>query len=319
MITRSDRFRACLLGGAVGHALGAPVKSASLSQIIEQYGPDGITTCCPGFDRTGTISVDTQMTLFIAEGLLGAKKRPDADPLVEIRQACGPWLTTQGEDTPATEEASLHRPAQRDASDGGLRAGGIGTADRTTNDSEAGGGGMRVAPIGLVADDPFRLAADTAALTHGRPSGVLAAGALAELISDLVAGLALADAVAQTRARTAAEPDSGRVVDSIDEAVALAGQGPGTMGAVETLGQGWSAEEALGMSIYCALVATDFTNGLVLAVNHGGDSHHTGAITGNILGTLLGERAIPVDWLTPLEGHQAIAHMADLLVSEFAD
>ena len=144
------------------------------------------------------------------------------------------------------------------------------------------------APIGLVAEDPFRPAADAAALTHGHPSGFLAAGALAELIGQLEAGSSLTDAVTHARARTATEPDSDEVVDAIDEAVALAARGPATIGTVEALGEGWVAEEALGMSIYCALVATDFADGVVLAVNHGGDSDSTGAITGNILGTLLG-------------------------------
>ncbi|MBK7394416.1 MAG: ADP-ribosylglycohydrolase family protein [Chloracidobacterium sp.] len=40
-----------------------------------------------------------------------------------------------------------------------------------------------------------------------------------------------------------------------------------------------------------------FNDALLLAVNHSGDSHSTGVITGNILGTLHGVDAIPVDWL----------------------
>ncbi|TSK07498.1 MAG: ADP-ribosylglycohydrolase family protein [Geobacter sp.] len=38
-----------------------------------------------------------------------------------------------------------------------------------------------------------------------------------------------------------------------------------------------------------ALIAKeDFTHGIKLSVNHGGDSDSTGAITGNIFGALLG-------------------------------
>ena len=159
------------------------------------------------------------------------------------------------------------------------------------------------------------MVADAAALTHGHPSGFLAAGALAELITALVAGHSLPDAVDQARARTATEPDSNEVVDAIDEAVTLAGQGPATIGSVEALGESWVAEEALGMSIYCALVAGGFENGVVLAVNHSGDSDSTGAITGNILGALLGEESIPTRWLDPLEGRDTIARTADLLVN----
>jgi len=71
--------------------------------------------------------------------------------------------------------------------------------------------------------------------------------------------------------------------------------------AVESLGAGWIAEEALAMSIYCALTAEDFRSGVVLAVNHGGDSDSTGSITGNILGALYGKDALPTPWLFNLE------------------
>jgi ADP-ribosylglycohydrolase len=38
-----SRVRGCLLGGAVGDALGAPVEFLSLGEIRERYGPDGVT------------------------------------------------------------------------------------------------------------------------------------------------------------------------------------------------------------------------------------------------------------------------------------
>ncbi len=329
MITRSDRFRGCLLGGAVGDALGAPVEFAGLTTILDEHGPDGITDYSPAFGRLGAITDDTQLTLFTAEGLLLARGRSDADPVTEINRAYLRWLVTQGESSAAATEPGPtgpgwlldevflhHRRAPGNTCLGALRAGGMGTVDRPINHSKGCGGVMRVAPIGLVDDDPFRLAADAAALTHGHPSGFLAAGALAVIIAELAAGLDLKDAVDLAGARTAAESASGEVVDAIDEAVTLAMGGSGKIGSVEALGRGWVAEEALAMSIYCALVATDFADGLVLAVNHGGDSDSTGAMTGNILGTLLGEWAIPAAWLDALEGRETIARTADQLAVE---
>ena len=56
------------------------------------------------------------------------------------------------------------------------------------------------------------------------------------------------------------------------------------------------AEEALSISVYCALTATDFRDGVLNAVSHSGDSDSTGAITGNILGTYLGVTAIDDDF-----------------------
>ena len=66
-----DQYRGCLIGGAAGDALGYAVEFHSHSDIICQYGPQGITEyeLCGG---VAEISDDTQMTLFTATGLLTA-------------------------------------------------------------------------------------------------------------------------------------------------------------------------------------------------------------------------------------------------------
>lgn len=65
-----DHYEGCLLGGAVGDALGAPVEFMSLDAILRKFGPSGITEYFPAFGKTGAITDDTQMTLFTAEGML---------------------------------------------------------------------------------------------------------------------------------------------------------------------------------------------------------------------------------------------------------
>jgi hypothetical protein len=55
----------------------------------------------------------------------------------------------------------------------------------------------------------------------------------------------------------------------------------------------------------------------VLAVNHSGDSDSTGAIAGNILGTLHGEASIPAAWLEELELRDVVAEVADDLADAF--
>ena len=80
--------------------------------------------------------------------------------------------------------------------------------------------------------------------------------------------------------------------------------------AIRELGQGWVAEEALGISVYCALVSRTFREGVRLSVNHDGDSDSTGSITGNLLGALYGVKSIPQKWLEPLEFREVIAEVA---------
>ena len=72
------------------------------------------------------------------------------------------------------------------------------------------------------------------------------------------------------------------------------------------------AEETLGIALYCALRhQDDFSAGVIAAVNHEGDSDSTGAVTGNILGALLGYQAIEEKWKKDLELSEVILEIAD--------
>jgi ADP-ribosyl-[dinitrogen reductase] hydrolase len=66
-----------------------------------------------------------------------------------------------------------------------------------------------------------------------------------------------------------------------------------------------------------ALVATDVRSGLLLAVNHSGDSDSTGAITGNILGAQLGVEALPADLVDGLAERDLVRTVADDFVARF--
>lgn len=48
-----------------------------------------------------------------------------------------------------------------------------------------------------------------------------------------------------------------------------------------------------------------------MAVNHSGDSDSTGAVTGNILGALVGYENIDEKWKNNLELHDVIAEMSE--------
>lgn len=87
---------------------------------------------------------------------------------------------------------------------------------------------------------------------------------------------------------------------------------------VASLGEGWVAEEALAIGVYCALVAEDVRTGLLLAVNHSGDSDSTGTVCGNLLGAVHGETALPAEWVAELEGRGTVLQLADDLVLELS-
>jgi len=58
-VASRDRFLGCLLGGAVGDALGAAVEFSSRAAILETFGPDGITDYAPIYGGLGRITDDT--------------------------------------------------------------------------------------------------------------------------------------------------------------------------------------------------------------------------------------------------------------------
>jgi ADP-ribosylglycohydrolase len=94
------RFQGCLLGGAAGDALGAPVEFLDLEEIVKAYGEGGIRDFAPAYGKLGSITDDTQMTLFTAEGMLSAQvasalrgQEPDFFRAATVSYAR--WLTTQ--------------------------------------------------------------------------------------------------------------------------------------------------------------------------------------------------------------------------------
>jgi ADP-ribosyl-[dinitrogen reductase] hydrolase len=344
------RARGCLLGGALGDALGAPIEFLPWPMIRALRGGAGLETLEPAFGRPGAITDDTQMMLFTAEGLIRGRVRTESHgedrPLAAVHRAYLRWLHTQG--VPWPEALAAHGlTAEHDRPDGWLighrflhsrRAPGstcLGALARpladgrvAANESKGCGGVMRVAPVGLLeragggepdgAEGIFRLAVACAALTHGHPTGQLPAGVLAATVHALAhERLPLERALDLATEILLGQPHHEETSAALAAARDLAGRGDPTTEKLQTLGGGWVAEEALAIAVYAALSQPrDLRRALILAVNHSGDSDSTGALAGNLLGAALGEGALPEDWLRELEGQEVIRELADDLVAE---
>lgn len=341
-LNRASRTRGCLLGGAAGDALGAPVEFSSMQGIVTAFGPAGIQDFAPAYGRLGAITDDTQMTLFTAEGLIRAQVRYEGrgicHPPSIIHHALIRWLYTQGE----------RSPALRDPPDGWLvgrrelfsqRAPGLTClsslrgakhfGENAENDSKGCGAIMRIAPIGLfvLAEEhheggpsrpprAYEIACESAKSTHGHPSSTSSSGFFALAIAKLLKGASLLDAINSARRPLEADEDAGEVRAAIAQALDLAdSDAPSSPETVERLGQGWVAEEALAISLFCGLRAENFEHGVRLAVNHGGDSDSTGSLTGQLLGTLWGDESIPKRWLDELELRDVIEAIAADMVA----
>ena len=270
------------------------------------------------------------MTLFTAEAMIRGLHRFEDRGLVSIpgaaRRAYLRWLHTQGRRVAEEKVLSgwlvqvpgLHvRRAPGNTCLSALEACARGTGDTADNDSKGCGGVMRMAPVGLAGIDVFKTGCKLAAVTHGHPTGQLAAGYFAEVVARRRDGLDLEDAAEKALQRLVREPRSEETRKAVDAALSLARRGTPSAERVESLGQGWIAEEALAIGLYCALVAEDFAHGVLLAVNHGGDSDSTGSIAGNLLGIIHGKDGIPAEWLEMLELRDVIERVGRDLWAHF--
>lgn len=345
--TYASRVRGCLLGGAVGDALGGPVEFWDLDRIHRECGREGVRAYVPddvgSTDAYGRITDDTQMTLFTVEGMIRASVRTDRGlgfTVGVLHHAYDRWLDTQllpGPDGERdgwliTERWLYSRRAPGNtcldalevARGGNRRIRPFGDAAR--NQSKGCGGVMRSAPFGLL--PPWRrfalqwqfdAAAEAAGYTHGHRTGQLASGALAALIGAIVRGQDLSDAVETMLEQLSEYEHHEETTRAVEEAVDAARE-PASAAAVEALGEGWTAEEALAIAVYAALAYPEpgeIRDALALAVTHSGDSDSTGAICGNILGALHGETALPPELAFEVEGRGTILTISDDFIYEF--
>jgi len=343
-----DPIRGCLFGGAVGDALGYAVEFIEDYAIFERYGAEGITEYA--LDKvTGKalISDDTQMTLFTANGLLvgdtrGCMRGIQGWPRGYVAMAYQDWLYTQ---TGSYENRAERGYNQRSwlcdvpnlyarrapgntclsALSEAARAGHVDDyIANPRNDSKGCGGVMRVTPLALnyqMAIDTLDMeAAQIAAITHGHSLGYMPAAVLCHIINRIIfpgeKKMTLREIVIEAK-KTAEKLFEGdkhlkELTDIVDRAIVLSENEFDDLENIRALGQGWVAEETLAIAIYCSLrYENDFSKGIIAAVNHSGDSDSTGAVTGNILGALIGYDAIEDKWKKNLECADIIIEMAD--------
>ncbi|MDO4623634.1 MAG: ADP-ribosylglycohydrolase family protein [Eubacteriales bacterium] len=347
-----DRIRGSLIGGAVGDALGYAVEFDKEARIFGKFGPDGITsyelfegkaiisddTQMTLFTANGLLFGDTESALHGMQGY----------PRSYVAKAYDDWYLTQ---TRSYKEGERQKQIAGGSISWLLdvpelykrRAPGITCMNaldskkqkatdfvkEPVNNSKGCGGIMRVAPVALMYR-PGRTyngtlerldmeAAQIAAITHGHSLGYMPAAVFSHVISRILmdgTGVSLKEIVLDARDTAAAvfagDPHLQTLIRIIDLAVELAENDADDLDNIHRLGEGWVAEEALGIALYCALkYSTDFSAAMIASVNHKGDSDSTGAITGNIVGAIVGYDAIEEKWKKDLELHDVILEMAD--------
>ena len=300
-----DRFRGCLLGLAVGDALGTTLEfqpPGTFEPIDDMVG-DG-----PFRLEPGQWTDDTSMALCLAESLLECDGFDAADQMQRyVRWWREGYMSSTGScfDIGNTVSAALARFVEN----GDPYAG-------STDPYSAGNGSlMRLAPVPMFhaadAAEAIATAAESSRTTHQAQEAIdacryfagLLVGALHGVDKEAlllpgycpVDGLWESDPLAAKIARVAAgsfkdrnPPDirgTGYVVQSLEAAL-------------------WAFHRS-----------DTFRDGALLAVNLGDDADTTGAIYGQIAGAHYGARAIPPAWRRKLAMATRIASLADRLRS----
>ncbi|MEV4204055.1 ADP-ribosylglycohydrolase family protein [Nocardia salmonicida] len=348
----------CLLGGAIGDALGAPVETSTLQQIRDEHGHLGVGDNADHL----RISEETQLTAFTVEALVRGSVRARAKgiggaTLGLLQQGMLVWLRGQVRDVP-DQPIALHSSladhaelteqrgvavsvytALREAAERRDPTNPLGTRDRPINNSKGSGAVMRASPCGFgyAADRGgsaltaiFELGCDAAALTHGHPSGWLPAGTLAALVYQASRGVDTMTALDRARAELASYPHHEETSAALEAAISLAARTsrPGRKPQpedVEILGRGWIAPEALAIAVFAVLAAESVggpahiivRNGLLLSVNHSGDSDATGSIAGSLLGARYGRPALPHRWSHTVDARPVLDRLATDYCTEF--
>lgn len=325
----ADSIRGCLMAGAAGDALGYEVEFMRRRAILSRFGEQGITTFALDGNGKALISDDTQMTLFTANGMLMGLTRGymhgiGGRPEKYVDGAYLDWYYTQTGRKKEILINDFHYTWLRDLPEMAHRRAPGNTCLQACesmfrgkpvlNNSKGCGGIMRVAPMALLdagyasrsengysIEELAEAGGEIAECTHKHPLGFLPASLLTVLLYKVVPmtpeqvceeidGI-VADTVniLDHIYKGKYEYDKRYLEELTNKAVLLAHSNLSDADAIRLLGEGWVAEEAWVIALFCAIRHIDSVEDAIIAsVNHDGDSDSTGSICGNIMGAIYG-------------------------------
>lgn len=320
---RLSSCRGCMLGLAVGDALGYTVDSKTWEHIRHTYGPNGLR----GYDLANgraAVSSYTQIAAYVANGLLIGTTRGRQKQFPKyMTQAMKEWALRQNLPGDPTQNScwvsAVPQMRNRHCRDirmlDALRAKTLGTPETPINKADSPGSLTAAAMVGLAYDPKYLQPPDVAlsgaqavALTHGDPKTFLSGAVLGLLIAALVQE---PETSLQEHFLCAAEALEPLFADRRPEAVQLAADLKAAVTDIDLDADHqqkmeqlhcYSAAECLAGAFYaCSVCEGDFDKAMIIAVNHSGRSAAVGSITGAILGAQLGAEAIPDFYLESLE------------------
>ena len=297
-----DRVRGCLVGLAVGDAVGttlefeAPGSFEPIDDLVGG-GPFGL--------EAGQWTDDTSMALCLAESLL---ERGGFDAQDQMERYVRWWRSGHLSSTGRCFDIGLTTSSALSAFQ---RTGN--PFSGSTDANQAGNGSlMRIAPIALrYQDDPEQAiwyAGESSRTTHGAPQAIDACrwwvGVLVGALGGATKEALLTPLYAPIKGYWEQHP--------LHEAVALVASGSYREPETQIAGTGYVVK-SLEAALWAFDGATTFRDGCLKAVNLGADADTTGAIYGQLAGAYYGYTAIPQAWRERISMHDMIVQWAEQL------
>ncbi len=330
----TSRYVGCLLGLAVGDAMGYTVDEMTWQEICDSYGPNGLL----GYDlqeEYAEVTSYTQVAAFAANGLLlGITRGKPELYLRYIALSMQEWARRQHfprspekswcwvAQKPSLRRRHCRDPWMLDA----FRFESLGTLQKPINRADSPGAITIAASVALFYDQRRlsaaqigELTAQAIALTHGNPDAFLSGALLAYGLTGILQepGGTVQEHFLQAAAVMQEQfagrfPQADQIAETVREAISYA---QADTCAHRTRMEKFTcdtASECLKAAIYAAIVCPeDFDAAMILAVNHSGRSAAVGAITGAILGAKQGAEALPEFYLESLEPIAELRELAD--------
>jgi ADP-ribosylglycohydrolase len=295
-----------LMGLCVGDALGVPVEFTSRAERVKSP-----VTTMVGYGTwnqpPGTWSDDSSLTFCLAESLCrGYSLDAIANSFWRWYKA-GYW-TPRGElfDIGTTTHAAIMRLKQ------GILPQDAGGKIENTNGN---GSLMRILPMAychqiLTFDELISRVHDVSGITHAHPRSLMACGIYISIAVALLEGadpqaaylqgLNKVQTIYSARDFLLEKPLFSRVLSG--EIANLP---------VEEINSGGYVIDTLEASLWCLLNSSSYADAVLTAINLGGDTDTTAAVTGGLAGIYYGIENIPQDWINQIVRKQDIINLAN--------
>ena len=296
MAMMKDRYRGCLLGLAVGDALGTTLefKSPGSFEPIDDMVGGGPFNLAPG-----EWTDDTSMALCLAESLVSCQDMDLADQMQRYRRWYREgYLSSTGIcfDIGNTVRSALHRFEQTGDPISG-----------STDPYSAGNGSiMRLAPVAMffVKDmqASIKNSAKSSLTTHGTRTAVDACRYFGSLVTGALNGISKDTLLSEEYFSD--DEHLAREIAEIARGSFKEKEPP------EIMGTGYVVK-SLEAALWAFNRSDSFESGCLMAVNLGDDADTTGAVYGQIAGAYYGEAGLPEKWLAQIALKDLIRLFAD--------